>query len=330
MRGSPLLGVLAIGAPFVVGAFVVSNPIRPDLEVFTFTDPEIVESSGLVARDGLAYTVNDSGDTGRVFAVDPETGDTVGTTAFDPDAEDVEALAPAGPREVWVGDIGDNRRQRSEITVTRVPVGQGERTDAGTAVRLIYPGGARDAEALLVHPQTGRLFVVSKGALGGQVYAAPRELDESAPNRLAPRGPVLGMVTDGSFFPDGRHLMLRSYGRAVVYHWPSLEPEADLELPRQRQGEGLAVTEDGEVLLSSEGREAPVLRLPLPDDVQAALEDEPQQSAQPERTSARDVTAEARDQELRPYLIGGGILLGVVAVAAAVRHWRHGAHRRSR
>lgn len=330
MRGSPLLGVLAIGAPFVVGAFVVSNPLRPELEAFTFTDPEIVESSGLVVRDGLAVTVNDSGDSGRVFVVDPDSGDTVGTTTYTPEPEDVEAVASAGPGEVWVGDIGDNRAAREDITVTRLPVGEGDRASTGTSARLAYPDGPRDAETLLVHPRTGRLYVVSKGVLGGRVYAAPPRLDEDRVNTMERLGPVLGVATDGAFFPDGRHLMLRSYGRAVVYHWPSLEPEADLELPRQQQGEGLAITEDGEVLLSSEGREAPVLRLPLPDDVQAALEDEPQEPAQPERTSARDVTAEARDQELRPYLIGGGILLGVVAAVAAVRHWRHGAHRRSR
>ena len=43
-----------------------------------FQDPEIVESSGLVVRDGLAVTTNDSGDDGRVFVVDVESGETVG------------------------------------------------------------------------------------------------------------------------------------------------------------------------------------------------------------------------------------------------------------
>ena len=69
-------------------------------------------------------TTNDSGDSGRVFAVDPATGDTVGTTSWSPAPEDVEALAPAGPGHVWVGDIGDNRRARDSVQVLRVPVGR--------------------------------------------------------------------------------------------------------------------------------------------------------------------------------------------------------------
>ena len=38
--------------------------------MFSFADPEIVESSGLVAADDRVWTVNDSGDIGRVFTVD--------------------------------------------------------------------------------------------------------------------------------------------------------------------------------------------------------------------------------------------------------------------
>lgn len=43
--------------------------------VFRFTDPAIIESSGLaVLPDGRFVTVNDSGDESRVFTVDPSRG----------------------------------------------------------------------------------------------------------------------------------------------------------------------------------------------------------------------------------------------------------------
>ena len=50
--------------------------------VFRFADPAIVESSGLTVADGLVSTVNDSGDSARVFTVDADSGRTVGVTTL--------------------------------------------------------------------------------------------------------------------------------------------------------------------------------------------------------------------------------------------------------
>ncbi len=81
----------------------------PDKDVVvTVQDPRIIESSGLIARDGDFLTVNDSGDSGRVFVVDGKTGQTIGVTSWSDSASDVEAIAPAGGDRIWVGDIGDN------------------------------------------------------------------------------------------------------------------------------------------------------------------------------------------------------------------------------
>ena len=89
---------------------------------------------------------------------------------------DVEALAPAGGGEVWVGDIGDNRgrpRGRS-ASWGGCPSTAATPTSTPTSYELRFPGGARDAESLLADPASGRLYVVSKGVLGGTMYAAPR------------------------------------------------------------------------------------------------------------------------------------------------------------
>lgn len=245
------LTLLAL-APLSVAA--AGNP-EPD---FRFQDPAIVESSGLALVDGLVVTVNDSGDEPRVFTVDPATGQTVGVTRWAGEATDVEALAPAGDGEVWVADIGDNDAERDTVTALRVPVGPGDRDVEVPAYRLRYPDGPRDAEALLAHPGTGRLLVVSKGLLGGEAYLAPRTLAADRVNRLRPLGPVMPLVTGGEFFPDGRHLVLRDYSRAVVHTWPGLEQVGQLALPRQQQGEAIAVTDDGRFLVSTEGPRSPV------------------------------------------------------------------------
>ena len=260
---------VAIAVPFLVGAALAPGSAERDV-VFRFADPAIVESSGLTAAAGLVTTVNDSGDSARVFTVNAA-GRTVGVTTWDVEPTDVEALAPAGPGEVWVGDIGDNAEAREAVTVTRVPVGRGDRSVTGEAFDLVYPDGPHDAEALLAHPRTGRLFVVTKGVLGGRVYAAPSALRADAPNRLERIGDAPGIVTDGAFFPDGRHLVLRNYGRAFVLSFPSLDLIGDVDLPPQKQGEGIAVAPDETVYASSEGVRSAVLRIALPADLADAM-----------------------------------------------------------
>jgi len=283
----------------------------------TFQDPEIIESSGLAVVGDWVVTTNDSGDSGRVFTVD-ESGETVGVTRWAVDPVDVEALAPAGGSSVWVGDIGDNRGLRDSVRVAEVPVGPGERDVRAVSYELVYPDGGRDAESLLVHPTTGRLYVATKEIFGGVLYAAPEELDPDRPNQLTEVGPVLSIASDAAFFPDGRHLVVRSYDQAVVYGFPSLQPVADLELPEQDQGEGLAVTADGDLLLSTEGQYADVLRFPLPADVHAALAEPTPTPADPPRTVSREDRELPETTETQrspwPWFLGGFAGLGIIVV----------------
>ncbi|GAA1957034.1 WD40 repeat domain-containing protein [Nocardioides panacihumi] len=259
MWGRVLLGLVAV--PFLLGA--AAAPSGHDHVLFSFQDTRITESSGLIALGsgtGLFVTTNDSGDTGRVFVVD-DRGRTVGITSWSDDAHDVEALAPAGPGDVWVGDIGDNRASRDSVQVTRVPVGRGDRDSDGPIYDLTYPDGSHDAETLLAAPD-GRLYVVSKGMFGGTVYAAPAQLSADHANRLVQVADgILPMATDGAFLPDGRHVLIRGYAGAVLYSFPDFSRLAPVPLPSQPQGEGLAVATDGSIYLSSEGIGSDVLRL---------------------------------------------------------------------
>ncbi|HET9419666.1 MAG TPA: hypothetical protein VFO49_00930 [Nocardioides sp.] len=313
----------AIVVPFVIGFSVAEAESPPAEEVCRFQDPQIVESSGLVARDGLFFTVNDSGDSGRVFVVDARTCRTVGGTDWSDEVEDVEAVAPVDDG-VLVGDIGDNLAARESVRLLQVPAGRGERTVLPTTYEITYPGGPRDAEALLVQPGTGQVLIASKGLMAGMLYAAPKRLSESAPNRVRPVADVPGLVTDGAFFPDGRHFVLRTYGRAVVYTYPGFESVGDITLPEQEQGEGIAVDEQGRIFVSSEGQRAPVLRIDLPRRVERAMAppvSEPASPA-PDTVSPGGEPAPAPDPERDawPWLLGGGVgLLIVVFLLRALR-----------
>ena len=279
----------------VLAAVLYGDPVV----AFRFADPRIAESSGLVASsyDDRVFTHNDSGDDARFFAVGPDGRTRTTYVLPGVQARDWEDLA-RGPDEqgrssLWLGDIGDNSAIRDRgILVHRVrepePTDR-ERvtTERPTSFRLRYPDGPGDAEALLVHPRTGRLWVVTKPLAGpAKVYAAPERLDPDGPNLLAlageaevrdtgtPGGPRIGglanlLVTAGDVSPDGRRVALRTY--TDVYEWDvpgddvaaafAGEPRVS-PLPETEQGEGLAYSRDGRaLLLSTEGEGAPVHRV---------------------------------------------------------------------
>ncbi len=268
---------------------------------FVFADPRITESSGLAtASTGeLVYTHNDSGDEARFFAVGPDGRTRTAYLLPGVEPRDWEDMA-RGPDEqgrssLWIGDIGDNSAVRENgLLVHRVleptPTDREEvTTEPPTSFRLRYPDGAADAETLLVHPRTGRLYVVTKPLAGtARVYAAPAELDPDGPNLLervadaptqatgTPGGPGIGglanyLVTGGDISPDGSRVALRTY--TDVYEWtvPSDDVAAAFDgeptltpLPERQQGEGLAYAQDGDaVLVSTEGAGSEVDRVPL-------------------------------------------------------------------
>jgi hypothetical protein len=230
--------------------------------LFVVRSTAIDENSGLVRRSRLFVTTNDSGDTGRLFVLNRR-GRTVGVTHWSDRALDCEGLAPAGPGFVWVGDIGDNGVRRASISISKVPVGRGDRRVHVRKYRLAYPNGPANAETLMRNPRSGRLYVATKDASGGTLYAVPRRPSRKQVNVLRPVGPVLPTATDGAFLPGGDFLVVRSYSRGELYEWPSMRSAGSFALPGQRQGEGIAAGRGGVLFLSSEGVRQPVLRMSL-------------------------------------------------------------------
>ena len=317
-----IVGLVSL-VPFVIGSATGPAGVPSTVDL-TFQDPAIVESSGLVVRDGLFLTTNDSGDGGRVFVVDGS-GETVGSTTWASDPRDVEALAPAGPGELWVGDIGDYSTARDSIQVLRVPFGPDFQDVEPATYTLVYPDGAHDAETLLAHPRTGQLFVVSKDIFGGVVYAAPRELSPTQPNELRAVADSLGFATDGSFFPDGRHYVLRDYLAASVYTFPGHEEVGSFTLPKQRQGEGISVDETDGVHVSTEGQFTDVRSVRVPRTVLAAMDpDPPSASPSSDGQVAIEGSGVIEDSPAWPWLLGGALLAGFVALGGWLLT-RHGA-----
>ena len=238
-------------------------------------DPRITESSGLARSgydDGVLWTHNDSGDGPRLYAVDRNGGTAATIELAGVRALDWEAMSRVrgadGRSRLFVGDIGDNARARPEIAVHRIDEPRELDEDAtvpATTYRMRYEDGPHDAEALLVHPRTARVYVVTKDAAGAAgVYAAPEDLRTDEVNVLERVADAPAVVTDGAFLWDGR-LALRTYTSVHVSAWLGAPAQA-LTLPRTAQGESLAVAPGSRaVLVGSEGVASPVYRQPLPD-----------------------------------------------------------------
>jgi hypothetical protein len=310
-----LTPVLAGLPPAAVGA---SGGRLPATTLTTLKGSDVYESSGLVDRGRVLFTINDSGDAAVVYGVDARTGETVSRTSYAPSVHDVEALAPGADGTVWAGDIGDNRADRDSIAVYRVrPVG-GEQPAAAHPLR--YPDGPRDAETLLVQPRTQRVFVVSKSVFGGTVYAAPKRLRTGgSPQAMTVFAHVGGLVTDGTFFPDGRHVLLRTYTSASVYTFPGFALVGTVRLPEQPQGEGISVSRSGRVLLSTEGVHTPVLQVRLPRSLLdgARPTGGAAASAPPTRAPSAADGADHADHRRRDAGAWAGIALVALALAGA-------------
>jgi hypothetical protein len=234
----------------------------------------LVELSGVVAsraHSGVLWAHNDSGDEARVFALRAADAAHLGTYAVvGATARDWEAIAigpHGGADAIFIGDIGDNERVRAAIDVYVVPEPAVSAEQSFTAadapgaitVTLGYPEGAENAEALLVDPASGDLYLLTKSDTGvSDVYrkAAPHVADEVAVlERVATLLPRPGdpHVTAADISPDGARILVRSYDRAFLYlraagssvaaalaAAPCDVPHAD-----EVQGEAIAFAADG-------------------------------------------------------------------------------------
>ncbi|MFH8800414.1 WD40 repeat domain-containing protein [Streptomyces sp. NPDC017936] len=226
---------------------------------FTIEDPRITESSGLAAsrqHPGVYWTHNDQDTGAYLYAVDSATGRTVATITLTGvgTPRDVEAIAVGPDDQLYVGDIGDNDGVAwDHVWVYRLPEPKTLKDQAVRATQYVvrYADGSRDAESLVVHPETGRVYIIDKQEDGGHLYAGPATLSASGTNVFEPVAPVDLWATDAAFSPDGRRLAVRGYFGGILYDWNDGRPKRleRLDVPLQQQGESVTYSADGSKLM---------------------------------------------------------------------------------
>ncbi|HET6548129.1 MAG TPA: hypothetical protein VFG79_06735 [Solirubrobacter sp.] len=226
------------------------------------------ELSGLVLARGRFWTLNDSGGTPQVFAIDRDGELTQTVTLAGATNVDWEDIAARGPT-LYVGDIGDNLARRESIAVYRLAAPPpGTTTATATRIDLRYPDQPHDAETLLVDPRTGTLAVVTKHYGGlARVYVGRKGTLKLAAKLQLGLGEAL---TGGDVSADGATVALRSYDR--VFIWPRRPGEtlarafkrkpctAPVNLIAEGQGEALALAPNGRAFYTIPEGENPALR----------------------------------------------------------------------
>ncbi|MDT7839205.1 WD40 repeat domain-containing protein [Streptomyces justiciae] len=241
---------------------------------FTIEDSRITESSGLAAshqHPGIYWTHNDQDTGSYIYAVDSSTGKTVAriTLAGVGQQRDVEAISIGPDNQIYVGDIGDNDGVSwPYVWIYQLPEPKKlvDQTIRAKQYVVKYTDGSRDAESMIVHPKTGRVYIIDKQEDGGHLYEGPAKLSTSGTNVFKPVKPVDLWATDAAFSPDGRHLAVRGYFGGIWYDWNGgdLKKEGRLSVPLG-QGESVTYSADGtKLMLGSEGEGSEVVAQDAP------------------------------------------------------------------
>ena len=238
-------------------------------------DGRIKESSGLaysVKHPDLVYTMNDSGNRPMVFAVQVSTGKVVGETDLESlDLEDPESIAVDPRGRLWLGDLGDNDRDRDDVSIVAFEEpGPGSAAPRGLQRYPVrFNTGPSNVEAMMVYPASGQIFLISKKNEDGgkpNLFALPRSLTPDQPNvATSLNRPMPSGVSDATFTPDGRHALIETASTVFVYDSETWQTVGEFPGPGLSKAESMTVEPGGKsVLMGSEGEDSPLVRIALP------------------------------------------------------------------
>ncbi len=257
---------------------------------------EIEESSGLVnsrCNAEILWTHNDSGNKNHIYALD-KTGKNLGTWkvagAKNADWEDIATFQnKQGECFLYIGDIGNNVRVRNVFSIYKIKepkVSDADKTSSdknplitekAEAISFTYPDIRHDSEALLVHPETQNIYILTKrfsGASGVYKLSDYKTNKTTQLNKIADFSlPALpnGLVTGGEISPDGKRIILCDYFNAYEIETDSDEKNFDeiwkdepsiIELGERQQGEAICYSADAtSIFATSEKKKSPIIEV---------------------------------------------------------------------
>jgi hypothetical protein len=254
-------------------------------------NPAVTESSGLAVsriHPNIYWTHNDSGHGAVLFAVGGAGEDRAMFTLAglrNRDWEDIASFTLDDKPHLLIGDVGDNLQSRQHgtlILVAEPDVADTDHQRRGVLkperlIHFIYEDGPGNCEAVAVDAAAGKVLLIQKVALGAcGVYELPLNAEANDDEKRMHTAKRIGqlwinMVTAADISPDGRRLVIGTYGPSYELRRTGDESWADtlkkqprrLDMPHRRQGESLCYDTDGRsLLLTSEHRPTPLWYVP--------------------------------------------------------------------
>ena len=298
--GAGLLGAAAITVVVLLLRHRPANdesgisPLTSVERLGALTDDSLTEASALTPSRrtaGLYWSLNDSGHEAMLFAVGSDGAARGRVQLTGAPNRDWEALAsgpcPAGDC-LYVGDIGDNDGKRAEVQLYRVveQTPEPSTTVAAELLRVRYPDGPGDAEAMWVAPDTS-VWIITKRPrrdASGQwtpvrvyrvppsAWRGPQPVDATFEGTLpiVPRPrESWTWITDAALSPPdssgNRRLAVRTYERvhmldadALTGRPGGLRRTCALGVLDEAQGEGVAWRDARTLVFASEERGTPL------------------------------------------------------------------------
>lgn len=263
--------ILALVAPST--ALTLCKDYLAPRTLGTVVDDRVNEASGLAASaryPGVLWTHNDSGDGPVLYALRLD-GSLIGRWSVQGasavDWEDI-AMGPCddGQRRcLYIGDIGNNSKDRTDLTLYKVEepeldptmtIEALQQTKPAIALPFRYPfeaGDIPDAETLMVSP-SGAVYILTKENQGRLLrLPSPQTPGQQMSLELVTQT-NLSTLTGGDISPEGDVMVVRNYLRVYEFFWSEQDPGAALSSPykvfsitSQPQGESMtyvAIPED--------------------------------------------------------------------------------------
>ncbi|MCM0059449.1 MAG: hypothetical protein NBV57_01205 [Algoriphagus sp.] len=192
------------------------------------TNPLLEEVSGLVVSQrypNRLYVHTDSGGEAAVFVLDTlgnELGKLELSGLSNRDWEDIAiGPGPNGSSYIYVAEIGDNEAKYNQIYLYRfLEPEQFQAIPSGAInrVSLQFPGGPKDAEAFLVDPISGELYLVSKREAKNTLYRVPADGFEKG-NALLEKLHSFDFTSSvgADVSRDGSQILIKNY--LQVFYW---------------------------------------------------------------------------------------------------------------
>jgi hypothetical protein len=186
------------------------------------SNPKLEEISGLAFgkfNPGVIYVHTDSGGESAVYILDSLGNELGKITLLGVQNRDWEDIAvgpgPDGQSYIYVGEIGDNLAVHEEIAVFRFPEPEKilpEMKVSPETITLNFPGGARDAETLMIDPITADLFILSKRDSVNTLYRLPA--GDFAKGKATLEELIklpFTSATGGDISQDGTQILIKKY-----------------------------------------------------------------------------------------------------------------------